>query len=211
MIARHTRPRVFISYAHDTVEHVTQVMKLCHVLRDQGVDARLDNQDVHERQDWYAWYVEQIRHADFVLVIASPNYRAAGDGQGAAHRSRGVRCEAALLRDLLHADRPAWTRKILPVVLPGGSIDEIPLFLQPYLGTHYVVGRISAGGIEDLLRTITGQPAYPPSPVRNIPILPPRRVFPETVPGERRHSAYVHASGRARVYQAGRDQYINEP
>jgi len=208
-----TRPRVFVSYAHDTEDHKTLVLRLCQVLRSQGVDARLDTYDANERRDWYVWYIDQVSRADFVLVIASRGYRTAGDGQAAATCSRGVQSEAALLRDLVHADRPTWTRKILPVVLPGRSVDEIPLFLQPYFGSHYVVAEVSASGVEELLRTITRQPAHPQPDLGNIPALPPRHISDETPPHEIPNDGramHVHTVGHANIYQAGRDQYIGD-
>jgi hypothetical protein len=210
-----TRPRVFVSYAHDTEHHKTHVLQLCHLLRRHGIDAHLDSYDSNERQDWYAWYLDQVTQADFVLVVASPSYRAAGDGHAPASSNRGVQSEAAHLRDLLHADRPTWTRKLLPVVLPGGSLEEIPLFLQPYCASRYVITELTAPGVEDLLRTITAQPAYPPPALGDIPILPPRELPDEATPRTTEtqvgtSTMHAHAVGPARVYQAAHDQYITE-
>jgi hypothetical protein len=205
-----TRPRVFVSYAHDTEDHKAQVLRLCQVLRDQGIDARLDTYDDNERRDWGVWYIEQVTRADFVFVIASRGYRIAGDGQAAATCNRGVQSEAALLRDLLHADRPTWTRKILPVVLPGRSVDEIPLFLQPHFASRYIVAEVSASGIEQLLRTITGQPAHPQPDLGDIPELPPLGEIPSDEPPGDSRGMHVHTVGYANVYQAGRDQYIGD-
>jgi hypothetical protein len=64
------------------------------------------------------------------------------------------------LRDLLTKDRSAWVHKILPVVLPGRSTDEIPLFLQPYSASHYVVDSFTIEGVDDLYRVITRQPRH---------------------------------------------------
>lgn len=200
-------PRVFVSYAHDNQDHKIQVLRLCEVLRGQGVDARLDTYDDNERRDWYAWYVDQVNRADFVLVIASRDYRIAGDGQAAATCNRGVQSEAALLRDLLHADRPTWTKRILPVILPGRSVAEIPLFLQPNLASRYVVAEVSASGIEQLLRTITDQPAHPLPALGNPPTLPPLHIPDETHSTSTMNAQVV---GSGNVYQAGRDQYIGD-
>jgi TIR domain len=208
--------RVFVSYAHVNDQHKRQVLRLCSLLRSNGVDARLDRYDSNERRDWYTWYLDQVAQADYVLVIASRPYKTAGDGTAPASRNRGVQAEAAHLRDLLHADRPTWTRKLLPVVLPGATVDEIPHFLQPRCASHYLVTDLSVDGIEELLRTITSQPAQVSPALGDVPRLPPENVY-EDWDGQAeadRHGGHVgmhvQASGQSRVYLAGRDQHIVE-
>jgi hypothetical protein len=64
--------------------------------------------------------------------------------------------------------------KLLPVVLPGRSVDEIPVFLQPQTADHYLITEWSKAGAEDLLRTITGQPSYIRPPMNpQVVSLPP--------------------------------------
>jgi SEFIR domain len=154
-------PRVFLSYAHDSDRHKAQVLQFCQLLRDNGIEANLDQYDTNDRRDWYSWMISQVSRADYVLVIASPRYRAVGDGNAPVDHNRGVQAEAALLRDLLYADHPTWTNKLLPVVLPGASIDHIPYFLQPFCASRYLITELSFNGIEDLLRVIAGQTTYP--------------------------------------------------
>jgi hypothetical protein len=67
-----------------------------------------------------------------------------------------------LLRELYHSDPGTWTRRILPVVLPGRSVGEIPLFLQPRTADHYMVTSFTPEGAGDLLRTLRGKPSCPP-------------------------------------------------
>jgi hypothetical protein len=113
------------------------------------------------RQDWPAWAIDSITRADFVIVVASPGYRQAGDGM-APPAGRGAQTEAAVLRELQHRDRTEWTRRMLPVILPGHHLDEIPLFLQPYSASHFVVTEISTAGAAGLLRVLTGQSTRQP-------------------------------------------------
>ncbi|MGA6167493.1 tetratricopeptide repeat protein [Amycolatopsis magusensis] len=154
-------PRIFVSYAHDCAEHQEQVLAFCALLTRSGVEVHVDAWYTGQRRDWYAWMHEQIDLADFVVVIASPGYRGAGDGTGACHRNPGVRSEAAELRDRLHQDRETWVRKLFPVVLPGRSIDEIPRFLQPRCADHFLVAELTEAGIEELLRLFHGVPTHP--------------------------------------------------
>jgi menaquinone-dependent protoporphyrinogen IX oxidase len=66
--------RVFISYAWENDEYRTLVKRLAARLREDGIDVRLD-----------AWHLEglsipefmsrEVRHADKILVVCSPQYR----------------------------------------------------------------------------------------------------------------------------------------
>jgi hypothetical protein len=168
-------PKVFVSYAHDSGEHGAQVLGLATFLRRSGIEAVLDLWSAHARQDWYAWAIREMTDADFVLVVASERYRVTGDGSGPPRENRGVQSEAALLRELVYADRATWLPKVLPVLLPGHTADEIPLFLQPHTATRFTVTSFDTTGAEELLRTILHQPGYlPPEVDPKRPVLPPR-------------------------------------
>jgi hypothetical protein len=111
--------------------------------------------------------------ADYVLVVASPSCRAAGDGIVGSRTNPGMQSEMSVLRDLVAGDRETWLPKTLPVVLPGRSTTEIPLFLQPNIADRYKVDGFTITGAEGLLRTITGQPAHRrPQLARALPDLP---------------------------------------
>jgi len=150
-------PRVFISYAHDDQRHVDAVRAFGEFLLRSGIDAHMDRWDLDFRRDWYQWAAEQITTADFVVVVASPICRMVGNGEIENTQRRGLQSEMSLLRELLHADRATWLRRLLPVVLPGGTVSDIPLFLQPETADHYLVADFTVPGAEDLLRVITGQ------------------------------------------------------
>jgi hypothetical protein len=165
---------VFVSYAHDDEAHRRAVLAPADLLERNGLEVVLDQWAEGDRKDWGAWADEHIRSADFVLVIASPDYRRVGDGTVRTTDNRGVQSEAALIRELLHDHREAWLPKMLPVVLPGRSVDEIPTFLQPRSADHYEVPALDQNGVEHLLRTITGQPNRVPPPRGQVPHLPPR-------------------------------------
>jgi hypothetical protein len=150
------RPRVFVSYAGDSGEHTDAVLWFAERLRGElGIDVRLDLWERDRRRDWLEWVVDQIEHGDFVLAIGSPTYKrlAASDGDSHDHHAR---FQLAMLREYLTADRAQWLAKILPVVLPGYSADDLPAFLQPYSATRYVI----PGQLDELLRVLTGQPRH---------------------------------------------------
>ncbi|MBB5958000.1 hypothetical protein FHS29_004608 [Saccharothrix tamanrassetensis] len=154
-------PRVFVSYAHDSEEHKELVLRFVTFLRvEAGVDAHFDRWYEGKRQDWSLWAIDQLEKADFILVIASPAYKRRAEGAGPPHEGRGSRFEAAIIRDNLTRDLPAETARVLPVVLPGRSVDEIPVFLGAHSRTHYVVSEFTLAGMESLLVAFTGSPRY---------------------------------------------------
>jgi hypothetical protein len=164
-------PKVLVSYGRDTPAHKLDVLTFAELLVQCGIDVELDEWK-SKRQDWSAWATEAILTSDYVIVVVSPDYKRAGDGLGPPHLNRGVQSEAALLRDLVQDDRATWTPKILPVMLPGHKIEEIPLFLQPRTASHFWVKELTEAGIEELLRVITDQPVHVRPPIGPVPQLP---------------------------------------
>ena len=174
-------PKVFVSYVHESRQHKDDVLAFAGFLRTQGVDTVLDMWSADTRRDWYAWAIREMTAAAYVVVVASPTYRAVGDGGGPADQHRGVQSEATLLRDLVHGDRVKWTPKVLPVLLPGHGIEEIPRFLSPYATSRYEVAAYTVTGAEDLLRVIHRRPGHVPPPVQAPPDLPPHPMRPAVV------------------------------
>jgi hypothetical protein len=152
--------RVLITYAHDSSSHVQAVLRFGELLCERGIDTHLDRWDADDRQDWNLWALDNITKADFVLVVASPRCKAAGDGQAESNADRGLRSALSILRDRLMEDRVTWLPKILSVVLPGCSADDIPLFLNSRYTGHYPVGSFTLSGVDSFLRTLTKRPRY---------------------------------------------------
>lgn len=169
-------PRVFITYAHDCAEHVDLVLRFATLLRrDAGVDVHLDQWYDDGPRDWSAWAGEQIREADFIIAIASPAYKYRTDGLAPANEGRNVQYEAALIRDNLTRDLAEQTRRILPVVLPGRSVEELPAFLRPHTTTHYVIDELTVDALGHLLAAFHGV-ARVPLPERGARAAAPVRV-----------------------------------
>jgi hypothetical protein len=149
------RPRVFVSYAQESTAHKKAVMKLCRLLSGAGVDVRVDQDGLEHRRNWDEWTTTQILRTDYVIVVASPMYRAVGDGERTdSTRHRGIRSEYSRLADLLHRQRDRWTKKLLPVVLPGRSSDEIPLAFLPAIADYYVVPAFTLDAAAELLKVL---------------------------------------------------------
>ena len=140
-------PRVFISYAHDSDDHLEAVRDLWILLRENGVDARIDRVAAEQRQDWTLWMEEQVAAADRILVVAPPAYKQRAGHEADPDQGRGVQYEARLIRNLFYANQSDLQR-FLPVVLPGGSTDDVPTFLSPAIATVYQVSAFTVPGAE---------------------------------------------------------------
>ncbi|NUT99371.1 MAG: TIR domain-containing protein, partial [Saccharothrix sp.] len=150
-------PRVFLSYADDSGAHTAAVLDFARRLRtEHGIEVHLDLWARDRRRDWVDWAVEQIDTGDFVLAIASEQYKRLAEPDSAAGDGSNARFQLAMLREHLAADRPRWLPRILPVVLAGYSADDLPAFLQPYSATKYVL----PGQLDELLRVLHGQPRH---------------------------------------------------
>jgi hypothetical protein len=156
-------PRVFISYAHDSAGHQDLVRQFATFLQTQlGVEVFFDQWVDGHRLDWSLWASQHLTKADFVLAIASPAYKRRAEGDEVSDVGRGSQFEAAMIRDNLTRDLPRETRRILPVVLPGRSVDEIPSFLNAHSTTRYEITEFTLEGTASLLAAFTGVPRFAP-------------------------------------------------
>jgi len=155
-------PRVFVSYARDSPEHTDRVRLFARLLRAEiGLDVHLDQWYDARRHDWSAWTIDQLDNADFILAVASPSYRRSFDGTAQPYEDRRAQLEAARIRDHLTKDLRGGTEQVLPVVLPGQSAQDIPVFLSPHSTTTFHVEELSRTGVSALIAAITGYERYP--------------------------------------------------
>lgn len=89
-------PMIFISYSHDSEEHRDKVLALAERLREDGLDAQLDQyvQGAPE-QGWPRWMLDQIDTAEFVLVVCTPMYYLRFRGHEEAGKGKGADWEGA--------------------------------------------------------------------------------------------------------------------
>ena len=69
--------RVFISYSHDSPEHLDRVLALAQQLRRDGVDAELDQFHQNELVHRPRWCEEQLRPetSRWVVCVCIPEYK----------------------------------------------------------------------------------------------------------------------------------------
>jgi len=175
-------PRVLISYAHDDQQHQELVRSFWTFLRHHGIDARLDVTAAAERQFWPDWMSEQIRDARFVIVVASPAYRERAEHRADPSEGRGVQWEARQLEELLYRDWAGGSRKIVPVVLPGGQVEDLPDWVLPVGGTTYRLRELTSESADALLRLLTGQPLDTEPPLGQVQPRPPRPIAEQLGP-----------------------------
>ncbi|HEX5119446.1 MAG TPA: toll/interleukin-1 receptor domain-containing protein [Pseudonocardiaceae bacterium] len=149
--------RTFICHAHDDTAHKRAVRALARVLLDAGIDIHLDTWDEGRRRDWQHWAINQITEADFVVIVASPVCRAVGDGTYRGMEHGGIRSELDIIRNILH-QHPKWQDYLLPVVLPGESIDNLPLFLRPQTADHFLIKELTLTGVNGLITAMHETP-----------------------------------------------------
>lgn len=143
---------VFISYSHDSEEHVTRVRELSDRLRGEGVDCVLDQYEVCPPEGWQRWMDVKIRDSQFVLLICSDVYYNRVMGQEKSGKGLGVKWEGNLIyQHLYHSD--SLNTKFIPVIFTDGHTNHIP---TPLLGaTRYCLATKS--GYQDLYRRLTNQ------------------------------------------------------
>ncbi len=167
-------PRVFISYSWDSDAHKERVFELAERLRDQGIDAQLDQYEVAPPESWPNWMWNQVEDADFVLVVCTETYHRRFRGKEGPGRGQGATWEGTILTQSLY-DAGSLNTRFVPIVLSGEDTEHIPLVLRG--ATRYQLDR----DYEKLYRHLTDQPEFvkrPLGPVKQLPVkqLPVRQL-----------------------------------
>lgn len=145
--------KVFISYSHDSQEHIDKALDLANRLREDGVDATLDQYVEAPTEGWPRWMDRQIHKSDFVLVVGSELYSKRLLGEVDETEGLGAKWEGAILYQNLY-ERGAESATYIPIIFTDSDQKFIP---TPMRGlTRYLVD--SEQGYEKLYRRITSQP-----------------------------------------------------
>ncbi|GLZ41937.1 SEFIR domain-containing protein [Actinokineospora sp. NBRC 105648] len=155
-------PKVVIAYARESEQHDTVVRLFATFLRVHlGLAVELDQWEEGRRRDKVLWATKHFSEADFILVIASPAYRRQAEGTAPPDEGRQAQFESAFITNLLVKNLRSGTAQILPVVLPGHTVDDIPAFLAPHSTTIFKVESFTQEGVSRLVGAITGHARYP--------------------------------------------------
>ena len=145
-------PRVFISYSHDSQEHMDRVWALSERLRRDGVDCRIDQQEESPAEGWPRWCRNQVQEAEFVLIACTETYLRRYEGKEVEGKGRGGNWEGFVITQELY-DAAANNTKFVPILI---SQDESPFIPTELRGaTDYEPS--SDAGYEKLFGRLTGQ------------------------------------------------------
>ena len=122
-------------------------------LREDGIDASIDQYEVAPPGGWALWTAAQIRESDFVIVVCTETYQKRAEGREEPDKGHGAIWESFLAIQQVYK-AAVRDNKLIPVLLDGAKPDDIPAFLQgrPY----YLVS--TEQGYEELYRRLTNQP-----------------------------------------------------
>jgi hypothetical protein len=178
-------PKVFISYSWDSPEHKEWVASFATHLRQNGIEAILDQWHVRAGEDLAAFMQRSVREADRVLLICTETYvekTHGGSNSGVAYEHTIV--TGALMRDV-------ETTKFIPVVRQSLTQPVLPTEM---LGRRYINlndGPHQLGEMAFLLREIHNvKVPIPPIGRINIEI----DYAPPTVGVSRRWESAAYAS-----------------
>jgi diguanylate cyclase (GGDEF)-like protein len=161
--------KVFISYSHDSPEHSAAVLTLSNRLRADGIDAALDQYDDSPPLGWPFWMEEQVRNADFVLIVCTDIYRYHVEHfESISTGGKGVLWESNLVYNLVYLNR-LRNQKFIPILLSQAWPESNPTPLKGF--TYY--NPETPDGYEGLYRLLVGDPLIKRPP------LGPRRRLPK--------------------------------
>ena len=161
--------KVFISYSHDSPEHVDRVLELSDRLREDGIDCRIDQYEQSPLEGWPQWMVNRVQEAGFVLVVCTQTYNLRFQGKEPKGKGKGAKWEGAIItQDLYEAE--GKNRKFIPVLFHPDDSAHIPLILRG--PTHYDL--TTEEGYELLYRHITKQPRVPKPKLGKVKPMPPQ-------------------------------------
>ena len=125
-------PKVFLSYSHDSDEHVRRVLGLSQRLREDGVDAWLDQyENGSPEEGWPRWMQNRLDWATFVLLVCSEIYYRRFRGREEPYRGKGADWEGQLITIEIY-NAKSRTLKFVPILFDDQDGRFIPDPLQAF-------------------------------------------------------------------------------
>lgn len=159
-------PCAFISYSWTSDDHADWIRETAVRLLHDGVQVLLDQFDLAEGQDKYAFMEQAVTNPAVTHVIAFVDDRYATRADA---REGGIGIETQILTPTIY--RNARQKRVIPIILarnPDGT-PRLPTFLD----TRYAIDMSSPAkaqdGYEQLLRVLHGKPRHVKPPVGTPP------------------------------------------
>jgi len=157
-------PKAFISYSHDTQEHKKWVLELATRLRNNGIDAILDQFELQPGADLPHFMETHLATADKIIMICTDKYvDKANLGQG------GVGYEKMIITSNLM--RSIDGDKIIPIIRQKGTM-EVPTFIKSKLHINFSKLDDFEFSYDELVRTIHNSPLFKKPAIGNNPFKP---------------------------------------
>jgi hypothetical protein len=162
---------VFVSYSHDSDEHLERVLQLSERLRADGLETALDQYlNGTPEQGWPRWMLDQLDAAERVLVVCTETYYRRFRGHEKPGKGKGAGWEGTLITQKMYDER-STTAKFVPVLLDA---DQVPFIPEPLRScTSYTL--TSEATYRELLAALHDRAGVEPGPIGN-PLVEPRRV-----------------------------------
>jgi hypothetical protein len=164
---------VFISYSHDSSDHVRSVLTLSNKLRSEGIDCVLDQYEACPPEGWPRWMDREINKAQFVLMICTQAYYRRVMGEEKPGVGLGIAWEGNLIYNHIYASGSLNT-KFIPVIFDQEHAKYIPTPIQG--ATRYCVSADYGYGYEQLYSRLIGKPPIGKPPLGKRKALPEREV-----------------------------------
>lgn len=120
--------KVFISYAWDNVDFAQKILGFSNRLRENGIDANIDQYEENPDMGWPIWMEQQIKTSDYVLVVGTKTYY---EKFKQLQNGKGVSWEISSIYQSLY-DLQGHNDKFIPVVFHDDDKQYIADALQPY-------------------------------------------------------------------------------
>jgi hypothetical protein len=114
-----THPKAFLMYSWGDDEHQRWVLNLATQLRDDGIEARLDEWHSVPGDHLPHFMEREVQSADFVIIICTPKYKTKFD-----NRDSGVGYEANLVTAEIAAKQNH--RKFITILARGTWAESLP-------------------------------------------------------------------------------------
>ena len=157
-------PKAFISYSHDTLEHKKWVLELAIRLRNNGIDAIIDQFELKPGDDVPHFMETNLAKADKVLMICSERYvEKANNGEGGVGYEKMI-VTSSLLQTINE-------NKVIPIIRQNGNMD-LPTFLKSKIYINFSKNDDFEFSYDNLVRTIHNSPIFEKPAIGNNPFIP---------------------------------------
>lgn len=162
------KPKLFISYSHDSEEHKAWVLKLATRLEQNGVHVILDQWDITLGSDLTLFMEQGLTSADRVMVICTEPYVAKANAQ----KYGGVGYEKMIISSQIM--RELDSNRVIPVIVNNSLPDPVPTFVGERLRLYFDTVNYE-NSYAELIHDLHGEkmkprPAAGPSPFSRKPL-----------------------------------------